>query len=164
MVSIKKSNRDHSLDLIRGIAIIMMIMFHLIYDLNQFGYTNIPLSNFWLTSYWRYLIVFLFLNAVGISLVIAYADSFNLNKFIKRLALLGLAALLVSVGTYILFPDAWVYFGILHLIWTGTLIAIFFTQLPKISLFIATLIFLFGFFMLIIAIFAKLMCQLMCVF
>ena len=95
MISIKKPNRDHSLDLIRGIAIIMMIMFHLIYDLNQFGYTNIPLSNFWLTSYWRYLIVFLFLNAVGISLVIAYADSFNLNKFIKRLALLGLAALLV---------------------------------------------------------------------
>jgi len=146
MVSIKKSNRDHSLDLIRGIAIIMMIMFHLIYDLNQFGYTNIPLSNFWLTSCWRYLIVFLFLNAVGISLVLAYADSFNLNKFIKRLALLGLAALLVSVGTYYMFPDAWVYFGILHLIWTGTLIAIFFTQLPKISLFIATLIFLFGYF------------------
>jgi uncharacterized membrane protein len=88
----------------------------------------------------------LFLNAVGISLVLAYADSFNLNKFIKRLALLGLAALLVSVGTYYMFPDAWVYFGILHLIWTGTLIAIFFTQLPKISLFIATLIFLFGYF------------------
>ncbi len=147
MVSIKKSNRDHSLDLIRGIAIIMMIMFHLIYDLNQFGYTNIPLSNFWLTSYWRYLIVLLFLNAVGISLVLAYADSFNLNKFIKRLALLGLAALLVSVGTYFQNPDGWVYFGILHLIWTSTLIAIFFIQLPKISLFIAALIFVFKVFL-----------------
>ena len=145
MISINKSSRDQALDLMRGIAIIMMIMFHLIYDLNEFGYTNIPLSNFWLTSYWRYLIVFLFLNAVGISLVIAYGKSFNLNKFIKRLALLGLAALSVSVGTYILFPNAWVYFGILHLIWTGTLIAIFFIQLPKISLFIAALIFLFGY-------------------
>jgi uncharacterized membrane protein len=145
MISINKSSRDQALDLMRGIAIIMMIMFHLIYDLNEFGYTNIPLSNFWLTSYWRYLIVFLFLNAVGISLVIAYGKSFNLNKFIKRLALLGLAALSVSVGTYIMFPDAWVYFGILHLIWTGTLIAIFFIQLPKISLFIAALIFLFGY-------------------
>ena len=145
MISINKSSRDQALDLMRGIAIIMMIMFHLIYDLNEFGYTNIPLSNFWLTSYWRYLIVFLFLNAAGISLVIAYGKSFNLNKFIKRLALLGLAALSVSVGTYILFPNAWVYFGILHLIWTGTLIAIFFIQLPKISLFIAALIFLFGY-------------------
>jgi len=84
MISINKSSRDQALDLMRGIAIIMMIVFHLIYDLNEFGYTNIPLSNFWLTSYWRYLIVFLFLNAVGISLVIAYGKSFNLNKFISE--------------------------------------------------------------------------------
>ena len=145
MISINKSSRDQALDLMRGIAIIMMIMFHLIYDLNEFGYTNIPLSNFWLTSYWRYLIVFLFLNAVGISLVIAYGKSFSLNKFIKRLALLGLAALSVSLGTYFLFPDAWVYFGILHLIWTATLIAIIFVQFPKISLFVAALIFILGY-------------------
>ena len=147
MISIKKSNRDQALDLMRGIAIIMMIVFHLIYDLNEFGYTNIPLSNFWLTSYWRYLIVFLFLNSVGISLVIAYGNGYSLNKFMKRLSLLGLAALSVSIGTFILFPDAWVYFGILHLIWTGTLIAIFFIQLPKISLFIAALIFVFKVFL-----------------
>ena len=145
MISINKSSRDQALDLMRGIAIIMMIVFHLIYDLNEFGYTNIPLSNFWLTSYWRYLIVFLFLNAVGISLVIAYGKSFSLNKFIKRLALLGLAALSVSLGTYILFPDAWVYFGILHLIWTATLIAIIFVQFPKTSLFVAALIFILGY-------------------
>jgi len=131
----------------RGIAIIMMILFHFIYDLNFFDYTNIPLSDFWLTDYWRYLIVFLFLNSVGISLVIAYGKSFSLNKFIKRLALLGIAALLVSVGTYFSSPVDWVYFGILHLIWTGTLIAIFFIQLPKISLFIAALIFVFKVFL-----------------
>ena len=147
MIIINKSNRDQALDLMRGIAIIMMIVFHFIYDLNHFHYTNIPLSGFWLTSYWRYLIVFLFLNAVGISLVIAYGNSFSLNKFIKRLAILGLAALLVSVGTYFQNPDGWVYFGILHLIWTSTLIAIFFIQLPKISLFIAALIFVFKVFL-----------------
>jgi uncharacterized membrane protein len=147
MIIINKSNRDQALDLMRGIAIIMMIVFHFIYDLNHFHYTNIPLSGFWLTSYWRYLIVFLFLNAVGISLVIAYGKSFSLKKFIKRLALLGLAALLVSVGTYFQNPDGWVYFGILHLIWTSTLIAIFFIQLPKISLFIAALIFVFKVFL-----------------
>ena len=147
MISINKSSRDQALDLMRGIAIIMMILFHFIYDLNFFDYTNIPLSDFWLTDYWRYLIVFLFLNSVGISLVIAYGKSFSLNKFIKRLALLGIAALLVSVGTYFSSPVDWVYFGILHLIWTGTLIAIFFIQLPKISLFIAALIFVFKVFL-----------------
>jgi len=35
--------RDLSLDLIRGLAIIMMIAFHFIYDLNSFGFTQIPL-------------------------------------------------------------------------------------------------------------------------
>ena len=145
MINTNKSNRDQALDLMRGIAIIMMIMFHFIYDLNVFGYTNIPLFEFRPTIYWRYLIVFLFLNAVGISLVIAYSKSFSLNKFIKRLALLGLAAFSVSLGTYILFPDAWVYFGILHLIWTSTLIAIIFVQFPKTSLFVASLIFILGY-------------------
>ena len=110
----------------------MMILFHLIYDLNEFGYTNIPLSNFWLTSYWRYLIVFLFLNAVGISLVLAYGNNFNLNKFIKRLFLLGLAALSVSISTYIMFPDAWVYFGILHSISVASLLGLAFLRLPAV--------------------------------
>jgi uncharacterized membrane protein len=35
--------RDTSLDLMRGVAIIMMVAFHFIYDLNSFGFTDIPL-------------------------------------------------------------------------------------------------------------------------
>jgi len=34
------NHRDTSLDLMRGTAIIMMIVFHFIYDLNTFGFTN----------------------------------------------------------------------------------------------------------------------------
>ena len=33
--------RDSSLDLMRGLAIIMMIAFHFIYDLNSFGFTDV---------------------------------------------------------------------------------------------------------------------------
>lgn len=128
------NNRDHSLDLMRGAAILMMIAFHLIYDLNQFGFTDIPLSGYWPTTYWRYLIVFLFLSSVGISLVFAYGKQFNLAKFSKRIALLGLAALAVSLGTYLMFPNAWVYFGILHLIWVSCLITVPFVRAPNTSL------------------------------
>ena len=35
--------RDSALDLMRGLAIIMMIAFHFIYDLNSFGFTEVPL-------------------------------------------------------------------------------------------------------------------------
>ena len=132
--------RDSALDLMRGLAIIMMIAFHFIYDLNSFGFTEVPLFTHWAGITWRCLIVFLFLSAVGISLVIAHSKVLKLKKFIKRLIYLGIAALLVSAGTYIMFPDGWVYFGILHLIWVSSLIAIAFINRPKTSLLIAALI------------------------
>ncbi|MCS5591722.1 MAG: DUF1624 domain-containing protein [Gammaproteobacteria bacterium] len=140
------TTRDHSLDFMRGIAIIMMVAFHLIYDLNQFGFTDIPLSGYWPTTYWRYLIVFLFLSSVGISLVLAYGKQFNLVKFSKRIVVLGVAALLVSLGTYLMFPNAWVYFGILHLIWVSCLIAVLFAGAPNTSLLIAFAILTLGYF------------------
>jgi len=140
------NNRDHSLDLMRGVAILMMIAFHLIYDLNEFGFTDISLSGYWLTTYWRYLIVFLFLSSVGISLVLAYGKQFNIVKFSKRMALLGLAALMVSLGTYLMFPNAWVYFGILHLIWASCLIAVPFVRAPNTSLLIGVVILGLGYF------------------
>ena len=124
----------------RGIAIIMMIAFHLIYDLNSFGFSDIPLFTHWAGIAWRCLIVFLFLSAVGISLVIAHSKGIKFKKFLKRLLYLGIAALFVSAGTYVMFPDGWVYFGILHLIWFSTIIAISFVNLPKTSLLIAALI------------------------
>lgn len=132
--------RDTSLDLMRGVAIIMMVAFHFIYDLNSFGFTDIPLFTHWAGTAWRTLIVFLFLSAVGISLVIAHSKTLKLKKFIKRQIYLGIAALIVSAGTYVMFPDGWVYFGILHLIWFSTIIAISFVNLPKTSLLIAALI------------------------
>ena len=134
------NTRDSALDLMRGIAIIMMIAFHFIYDLNSFGFSDIPLFTHWAGIAWRCLIVFLFLSAVGISLVIAHSKGIKFKKFLKRLLYLGIAALFVSAGTYVMFPDGWVYFGILHLIWFSTIIAISFVNLPKTSLLIAVLI------------------------
>lgn len=134
------NTRDSALDLMRGIAIIMMIAFHFIYDLNSFGFSDIPLFTHWAGIAWRCLIVFLFLSAVGISLVIAHGKGIKFKKFLKRLLYLGIAALFVSAGTYVMFPDGWVYFGILHLIWFSTIIAISFVNLPKTSLLIAALI------------------------
>ena len=134
------NTRDSALDLMRGIAIIMMIAFHFIYDLNSFGFSDIPLFTHWAGIAWRCLIVFLFFFAVGISLVIAHSKGIKFKKFLKRLLYLGIAALFVSAGTYVMFPDGWVYFGILHLIWFSTIIAISFVNLPKTSLLIAALI------------------------
>ena len=138
------NTRDSALDLMRGIAIIMMIAFHFIYDLNSFGFSDIPLYTHWALIVWRCLIVFLFLSAVGISLVIAHNKGVKFKKYFKRLMYLGIAALIVSAGTYLMDSNTWVYFGILHLIWVSSLIAIFFVSRPIISILIAALI-LIGF-------------------
>lgn len=134
------NNRDNCLDFIRGLAIIMMIIFHLIYDLNYFGFTNIDLHGNPLTQYWRYLIIILFLSAVGISMVIVYKEKFNIYKFSKRILLIGSCAFTISIVTYFIFPKSWVYFGILHLILVSSIITIFFVRMPKISLLIAIII------------------------
>ncbi|MDC1536912.1 DUF1624 domain-containing protein, partial [Candidatus Thioglobus sp.] len=47
------NTRDSALDLMRGIAIIMMIAFHFIYDLNSFGFSDIPLFTHWAGIAWR---------------------------------------------------------------------------------------------------------------
>ena len=123
----------------------MMIIFHLLYDLNHFGFVDINLYENPLTQYWRYLIVFLFLSAVGISMVISY-KVFNIYKFIKRILLIGSCALLISITTYFIFPDSWVYFGILHLICVSSIITIFFVNKPKISIIIAITILVLNYF------------------
>ena len=133
--------RNHTLDTIRGISVAMMFAFHLIFDLNYFNFTDIPLFSNVYYILWRYIIVSLFLIAVGISLVFAYKTNFILKKFLRRLVILALAALCVSSGTYFVFQDSWVYFGILHMILVSSVIVVFFVRLPNLSLAIALLIF-----------------------
>lgn len=133
--------RNHTLDTIRGISVAMMFVFHLIFDLNYFKFTEIPLFSNIFYILWRYLIVSLFLIAVGVSLVYAYRNNFILIKFFRRLLILSLACIFVSLGSYVVFPDSWIYFGILHMILVGSIVAIFFIRLPNLSAFIALLIF-----------------------
>ena len=133
--------RNLTLDTIRGISVAMMFAFHLRFDLIYFNFTDIPLYSNIFYILWRYIIVSLFLIAVGISLVYAYKTNFILKKFFRRQVLLGFAAISVSVGTFFVFQDSWVYFGILHMIWVSSVIAVFFVRLPNLSLAIALLIF-----------------------
>lgn len=124
------------LDFIRGIAIILMVMFHISFDLNYFHFIHIDIYNHhslhW--YYFRLVIVTLFLLSVGISLVLSYENTLNRKKLIKRLIVLGGASALISLVTYFIFPHSWIYFGVLHFITLATLLGLPFIRHEYIAL------------------------------
>ena len=119
-----------ALDAARGLAVVAMIVFHVIWDLAHFGYVdaNVPWSA--PVRYFGHSIAFAFLFIAGVALVLAHRDGLRWRAFWRRFAIIAGAAALVSVGTYVLFPTTYVFFGILHCIAAASLIAVPFLRAP----------------------------------
>jgi uncharacterized membrane protein len=108
------------LDTARGIAVVMMIIFHFLYDLNFFfgiGFIN---NNFWFFFGRATALIFIFL--VGVSLTLSYSrvqnktQKFLAKKYTKRgLRIFGYG-LLVTIVTWAIFPQAFIIFGVLHFV------------------------------------------------
>lgn len=113
-------------------AIMMMAAYHFCFDLDYFGVIHQDFNHetFWLTA--RAIIVSLFLTLSGISLVLA--SSLDMRHFGMRQARLLAAALMVTAGSYALFPKSYIYFGILHFIFAASLIGRLFLRIPNVAM------------------------------
>ena len=131
-------------DGLRGFAILLMMVYHFIFDLNYFGVTHFNFNHdlFWLGS--RTVIVSLFLLLVGISLALASRRQFNRSAYLRRLAQVGGCAVLVSIATYWMFPQSWTFFGVLHFITLASILALPFTRLYHTSLFMGIVLLAIG--------------------
>lgn len=114
--------RFWQVDSFRGIAIIMMIAFHILYDLTYLRGIDFAISSgFWFIFGRITAVMFLFL--VGMSLSISYnrirktmdPDQITI-KYIKRGVKIFALGLLITVATWFTIPDAFIFFGVLHLI------------------------------------------------
>jgi uncharacterized membrane protein len=127
-------SRYELLDIIRGSAVVLMIIFHFSFDLRIFGYTEVDFQEnlFW----WVFprVIVFLFLTAMGLSLEVTYKGKLEPKKVLRRFFKIGGFALLISLFTYFAFPTRWIYFGTLHCIALCSLLALPFQGKKWISL------------------------------
>lgn len=133
--AIKKTpNRLEILDILRGIAIVLMVAFHFCYDLSYFRLASFDFYNdsFWLHA--RTFILSLFLLLVGVSLWIAHSDKLKLEKALQRAGIIALNAGLVSVATWYLFADRFVFFGVLHFIVVASLVGLLFVRNRVLSL------------------------------
>jgi uncharacterized membrane protein len=112
-----------ALDAARGAAIVAMVAFHLIWDLGNFGYIDRDFPYSAGVKLFGHAIAIAFLFIVGVSLVLARARGAGWGAFRRRFFMIAGAAGLVSLGTYIAFPQAFVFFGILHCIALSSLLA-----------------------------------------
>lgn len=126
-------NRYIFLDQLRGIAIVLMIIFHFSYDLNYFRFVEIDFFKDKLWFYFPRLITFIFLTCVGISIAVVHQKKPKWKKLLRRFLILAGWASVFSAVTYYFFPSRWIYFGILHCIALSSVVAVFFLKIPVIA-------------------------------
>jgi len=109
-----KSQRLELLDALRGLAMVWMTLFHLSFDLSHAGLIQ---QNFYRDPFWtwqRVMIVSLFLFCAGFGQAVATAQGQSWPRFWKRWVQVAACAALVSLGSWWMFPQSFIYFGILH--------------------------------------------------
>ena len=106
--------RYDRLDALRAIAILWMAIFHFSFDLSHFGFTQ---QDFHRDPFWtgqRTCIVSLFLFCAGLGQAIAFEQHQGWPRFWRRWAQVAGCAVLVSLGSYLMFPKSYISFGVLH--------------------------------------------------
>jgi len=133
----KNLKRIIGIDIFRGWAILLMVIFHFCYDLQHFNYIDFHIQTNLFFQWFRFLIVSMFLIAVGISLKLAHQQQINIKSLKKRAIQLGFASFMVSLGSYFIFPQTWIYFGVLHFVLLSSFIVLPLLNRPYLSLSIA---------------------------
>ena len=135
-------NRLWEIDALRGTAILLMAVFHFAFDLNYLGIAKIAVYQMpWLLL--QRITISLFLLLVGASLWLKSEKLTTENKnanaeFAKRALFLFALAALISLATWLIAPEQFIVFGIIHFIALSTILAIPFLRFYKLNAIIGT--------------------------
>ena len=120
--------RFWEIDLFRGIAIVMMVLFHFFFDLDYLGIMELDMHSGLLLILGRTAaIIFVFL--VGVSLTLSHSREqlsgrpAGYYKFFKRGVGIFSWGLVITLVTALLLERGTIYFGILHLIGVSIIIS-----------------------------------------
>lgn len=122
--------RIDAIDAARGAALAAMASYHFTWDL---GFLRLSPINAALTPAGRLAahgIAGSFLVLVGIGLVLMNGDGMRWRAYALRLARIAAAALAITVATAWLFPESYIFFGVLHCIAVSSVLALPFLVLP----------------------------------
>ena len=112
----QRPGRLDRLDALRGLAIVWMAAYHFAFDLNHYGFFQPPYRFFHdpLWTVQRTMILSGFLLCAGASLAVALDAGQTWSRFWRRWAQVAGCAVLVSIGSAFMFPQSWIFFGVLH--------------------------------------------------
>ena len=117
-------------DVWRGLAIIGVVIYHFGWDLNFFGFIPASLMFSGPVTVFARALAGSFMFLAGVSLVLAHSRRASWGKLLRRLGKLVAAAVAISVVTYFLFPEGFIYFGVLHAIALASVLGLPFLRLP----------------------------------
>ncbi|MFZ5962930.1 heparan-alpha-glucosaminide N-acetyltransferase [Thalassococcus sp. BH17M4-6] len=118
------------LDAARTLALAGMIVFHLIRDLELFGVLQAGTTQSGGLALSARIIAGSFLFFSGMSLILAHQSRFRAGAYAKRLLVIVLAALGVTLATFVVFPERFVFFGILHAVAFASLAGVVVLRAP----------------------------------
>ena len=138
--------RVDELDSLKATALVMMLISNFVTDLNYFGIMVVEKGDFW---WWlARSTATLFVGVSGFSYFLAHRNEYIFDKTFKRTQRLIFWAFIITVMTFIFEPDAYVRFGVLHLLAFASLIAFPLVRRP-------VLVFIFGLFFLFVPLFSN---------
>lgn len=137
-----KPSRIPVIDIARGVAILAMAGYHLSWDLWYYGLitADVGFDPRWVFFARSILATFLFL--VGVGLVLGHGAGIRWASFWRRWLFAIGGALAITLGTFIAFPESFVYFGVLHAIALFMLMALPFLFVPVWAVALATVAFI----------------------
>ncbi|MCC7429095.1 MAG: DUF1624 domain-containing protein [Alphaproteobacteria bacterium] len=124
------ATRLDALDALRGGAILAMVVFHLGWDLTAFGLADPALTAAPAWTLFGLAVTVTFLGLVGFNLSLATRRGLRPARFLRRLAVIAASAAAVSLATWLFDPGGFVFFGILHCIALGSVLALPFLRAP----------------------------------
>lgn len=135
-----KPERFWEIDFIRGIAIIMMLIFHTIFDLYFLRITSFNPASFPFIIV-AYATASLFIAISGASFMISYCrsrkylDSRSLYfRYLRRGFVLLAGGAVITLATYLLIGRGYVLYGILHFLGTAAILSPFLSKLGNFKL------------------------------
>jgi uncharacterized membrane protein len=125
----RDNGRFWDVDVVRGIAIVMVVLYHLVYDLDNFaGYPIASTSGFWAVFADTSASMFVFLAGLSLSISYARADAKSppgrslFGKYLRRGSRIFGYGMLITLVFWAL-DYGYVIFGILHLIGASIVLA-----------------------------------------